>query len=172
MIRSRSPAQSPSPPLPLPPFPFLMHASFVPRLNPPNQQFYCVMNTWDESLASCSAPQENQYTTQMLLPAEKEFESPVSTASLRSENDSASKRRRAAKAYRYATHSASAVGGPGRSGGAPIDLECEEEEDLEEDEVEVYPSPHAWRHRTAAPYLPRGPLHSFRYRHQNELYYT
>ncbi|CBN78420.1 conserved unknown protein [Ectocarpus siliculosus] len=32
------------------------------------QQFYCLMNTWNESLASCSAPQENQYTVDALFP--------------------------------------------------------------------------------------------------------
>ncbi|CAM9112323.1 unnamed protein product, partial [Scytosiphon promiscuus] len=32
------------------------------------QQFYCLMNTWQESLASCSAPQENQYDVEVLFP--------------------------------------------------------------------------------------------------------
>ncbi|CAM9766795.1 unnamed protein product, partial [Ectocarpus sp. 12 AP-2014] len=35
------------------------------------QQFYCLMNTWNESLASCSAPQENQYTVDALFPPQE-----------------------------------------------------------------------------------------------------
>jgi len=40
-----------------------------PEPEPNNQQFYCLMNTWHESLASCSAPQENQYTAEALFPS-------------------------------------------------------------------------------------------------------
>lgn len=39
------------------------------------QKFYCLMNTWHESLASCSAPQENNYTVANLFPPQDPPES-------------------------------------------------------------------------------------------------
>lgn len=34
-----------------------------------DQQFFCLMNTWDEAMSSCSAPQESQFDLETLFPS-------------------------------------------------------------------------------------------------------
>ncbi|CAM9688686.1 unnamed protein product, partial [Choristocarpus tenellus] len=40
----------------------------VSRVVGPDQPWYCFMNSWDESLASCGAPQEHGYSIEELFP--------------------------------------------------------------------------------------------------------
>lgn len=74
------------------------------------------MNTWHESLASCSAPQENQYSIATLFPPQPQKTSPAATTA-------------ASAAATMTTEEENEVGeGDNDSVGAPPDYEDEEED--------------------------------------------
>ena len=78
MVYFPSDSNLPSPPPP-PPHPPQKNICLA-------QHFYCLMNTWHESLASCSAPQENHYTVANLFPP-RDLPSPSATAANCDEHD-------------------------------------------------------------------------------------
>lgn len=126
------------------------------------------MNTWDESLASCSAPQENQYNIDVLFPRESISASPVSPSSLHVDQDGSSPHGRSAKRYRYGN---AVAAGAGRLGAHGANLEFDEEDEIEEEELPMFGTPQSGRDRRGTPIAVNSAGYRPQYREDNDCHY-